>query len=212
MHIAKITRGGTASLATVLTMSTLGLGSAHAAPVFYFDEASFLGAASGAGLTLSREGFVGAVDGGNTITFATGSVASAGNPNLDTRATDGDASAIGWTGSSGANPLTWTLGNLTNAFGIDVQDCCEIAPYEINMLVNGVSNRFGFNSSQSELNLQFIGVIDTAQAFSTVSMTAPSGDFHIFDRLQTSAAVPVPASLGLLGLGLLGFRFARRRA
>lgn len=212
MITTKLGKMSTASLGALLTLFAFGSGSAGAAPVFYFDEASFLNAASGAGLSLSTEGFVSAVDAGNTINFATGSVSSAGGPNLDTRATDGDASAIGWTGSSGVNPLTWSLNRMTNAFGIDVQDCCEFSPFEINMLVNGVSNRFGFTSAQSELNLQFIGVIDTAQAFSTVSMSAPNGDFQIFDRLQTSEAVPVPATLGLLGLGLFGFGCARRRS
>ncbi len=192
----------------VLALSLLS-GAAQAVPVFYFDEASFLTAAASAGLVLSTEGFVGATDGGTTITFATGSVTGSG-PNLDTRDTDGDNVAVGW---SAGSPLTWTLNTPTYAFGIDVQDCCEINPFEINMAVNGVNHRFGFPSAQGELNLQFIGAIDTAAAFSTVSMTAPSGDFHIFDRLQLgSAAVPEPATLLLLGAGLAGVGCRRRRA
>jgi len=203
------------SLHTALVLIFLVSGSAQATPVFYFDEASFLAAASTAGIGLSTEGFVGATDLGSTINFATGSASAASSISVDFRGTDGDGAAIGWSAAGNSSPLTWVLNDAQNAFGIDVQDCCEINPFEINMSVNSVDHRFGFGSAQGELNLQFIGVIDTMLAFTTLTMTAPQGDFHIFDRLQTgtgtATAVPEPSTLVLFGAGLFGLGLARRR-
>ena len=192
-----------------------------ATPIFYLTEASFVTAAADAGIALSIESFeFSVVDLGSTVTYPDGSfVCEGGICGLDTidnstrRSTDG-TNSLSWFPEDGF--VTFNFLTETNAFGIDVIDGFEFSPFLLTLTANGGSNVYSSAPDQSEtlLNLTFIGVIDTMQTFSSAVISdVTSGDFHLFDRLQTADAIAIsePTTLTLFATGLAGLGFMMRR-
>ena len=203
---------GTLAAAMIVVGSTFAV--ASATPVFFFDEAAFVAAATNAGIPLSIESFEsGVADLGATVTFPAGSavgavnginINSVGSPNT----TDG-TNSLSWFPAS-ADTLTFNLSTPTNAFGIDVIDGFEASPFQLTLVVSGGSNTYSPGNQASD-NVQFIGVIDTMQTFGSAQISLAT-EFILFDRLQTGVAnIPEPGTLALFGFGLAGLGYMRRR-
>lgn len=85
----------------------------------------------------------------------------------------------------------------------------------LTMLVNGTTIKF--SDYLTTPGTGFLGVVDSA-GFSTITFgienrSSPFAEVFSLDnaRLASGAAIPEPATLGLLGLGLAGLGLARRR-
>ncbi len=85
---------------------------------------------------------------------------------------------------------------------------------DIELLVDGQSFTFGYNGLSG-----FFGVVATNGTFNTVGFSDTFGDggglnFGYIDNLRYTgqATVPVPPSLALLGLGLAGIGYRRKKA
>lgn len=209
-------------LAAAIAFS-LATGAAVAAPVTFFgtgsttasaDNAFALWQAAVTGASIDQLGGLGGTTGSNAfLTSAAGNVF---------RTTDDKA----WVANGAAGviqgrsieldrsgptaTMSWTLPTAANAFGFFAYDL------DGGSLTVTLANGETFTSQTAAGNASnsFFGVTDLASAVSlvTVSTTDPGGIAY-FDRFAvgTSRPVPVPATLALVALGVVGLGWLRRR-
>jgi hypothetical protein len=197
---------------------------ANAAAVFYTDETTFNTAASG--LTLSTEGFEAPFTTSASVNFPDLSITVNNASDLVSRASEeggGPASTEGsrlaryytLTPSAGGGGITISFGTSISAFSIDLIDPLDGAAIDAYFSLsnsNGDSQTL-LTGGQGNNEVHFLGVIDTAQSFNTVTLfsTKPQ-DALLIDRIQYSL-VPNPAAAWLFGSGLLGLiGLARKKA
>jgi len=117
-------------------------------------------------------------------------------------------SAAGLTSTS---LLTIELSTAVTAFGFDTLNF-DSGNEQAEIFING--NSVGFTGS-SDGDIGFLGVIDNS-AFSTIEIRGAAGTVDVvagFDNISyTTAAVPAPAAVWLLGSGLIGLIGMRKKS
>lgn len=186
---------------------------ASATPIFFSDRASFDAATGG---NLSFESFESNFSVDPTITFAGFSVSETGGSNglgqarnfsglLDGAITDGTGAIIfDDNGGSIGSFFSFSAGAI-NAIGLDIATSLAST-----MAIGG--------SISDTINLvadtpSFWGVIDIA-GITSLTFEASGGPIVGFDAVsfgQANVSVPEPASIVLLGLGLVGIGFSRKK-
>ena len=208
-----------AAAAIVLTLSAFG---AQAAPVFHVAEDILPGGlatlqaergvwAAAHGGALSTEGFEGLVAapanpfdfGDFTLSFSGPSLTLFGaNALVRTEGVNG-------LGFSGNGTVTFTFDTAITAFGIDWSSFDQTATVVAYSDDAGGAVADVFVPVTSP-GAGFFGVLNT-DGFTTVSFQVTQSEILEFDYIQWGTAVPEPGTLAILGLGLVGFGFARRR-
>lgn len=195
---------------------SLFVGSAHAIPITYSDEASFLGAAG----SLSLESFEGEVA-TNTRTLGSLSLAdfnmtmSSGDTMgiftgdfFGGHATDGDNYA-GF--SDGHAFVDYAFNSSINSFGINFTDFGDFGIGSVTFS-NDIGDVFtAAISGVPNANEQFFG-ITTDFNFTDVRLSQNiAGEFYAVDEIYYgTTSVPEPSLLVLVGLGLAGIGFSRK--
>jgi len=202
----------------LLAVGLLAGPTANAVPAYFTNEAAFNAAAGGA--ASSVQSFESAPGGSATsLDFGNVTVGCSGTPYCPSFfgrrtgfATDGSYSAYFATPSS----ITFTFVGGINAFAIDVIGLGTSGVTTLSVsLDGGAAVAFFSNVTGGSLDARFAGIFDAGAVFSTVTFTGTAPDDGIdFDRLRfgASSSVPEPGTFALLGLGLLGLGFTRRKA
>lgn len=209
-----------ALFAVALALS--GPAAASAAPIFYTNEASFDAAIGGA--VLSFESFESNFADGVTSVIFPG-VTVSGDENLvrtdpSSIATHG-TSTIGIVdiGSDG-NFVTFSFDSPVNAVSLYVLDPLDTRlTGTLTLSNNNGASQLLFSAPLPDLSQQFVGLIDTAATFSSITVSVTQEDEGIeFDSLRfgvidfdAPTSVPEPSTLLLLFSSLAAIGVARRR-
>ena len=201
----------------LLVTLVLGLGhTASAATISIFDRAAFQAAVSGGGVT--QQDFDGFLDG--TLLVTDGAVnysASMGTPVVtDTFLTTTVPNGLGST-SIGfflpAETATFSFLAPITAFGIDINTFAPTeGAYQATLNIGDLVLS-KFDVFPGAATGQFVGFTSDTP-FSSVTIAALTGFSYTLDTLvygDARALVPEPASIGLLGLGLMAWAVKRRR-
>ena len=194
----------------LISMFTISAGTANAVPVYFTDRALF-DAATGVGLNF--ESFENDFSTAASISFGGFTVSETNGVNIlgqarnfpglvDGAITDGTGALIyDDNGSSIGNFFSFT--DSVTAFGLDIATSIGST-----MTIGGsVSDSIVLGNNIAS----FWGVIDMG-GITTLSFSASGGPNVGFDAVSYGlASVPEPSIVVLLGLGLVGIGFARRR-
>jgi len=200
----------------LLTIGLISLASlnAHGA-VFYTSEASFL---TSAGST-TLESFENTPGGSSTnMNFGTVGVSCTGTtycPGFFGRSTSyGVTNGAYSVFFATPDTITFTFSSAINSFGIDVTDLGTTGVTDLTLSTSNNASQVLFSGySAATLNQLFAGVTDSTPFTSVTFSATASGDGIYFDSAQyaTNSSIPEPMILSLMGIGLAGLRFSRRR-
>jgi hypothetical protein len=108
----------------------------------------------------------------------------------------------------------WTTGDSSNLFGQDVTIEPGILEYELTKTYEVTVEYAGFNTEWSfwKKAVGQAGILFYADVYSHQSLPRLKGTSTLTYHIERSSQeVPIPGTLGLLGLGLISLGFARRR-
>lgn len=192
---------------------------AQAAVILYTDQASYLGAVGATRTYVDFAGSPGAIVGGGSFTpdVTFGSCTDSASPGTCGttvfHSSNGITDLGGSAAANGVASVAWRF-NLSDvfAFGFNYVSGDIDA---VNLVSAGTLSIETINTSAAS---GFIGLVSDSAFYGGIAVNAvfPGGvgnDRYFIDdfRINDVQAVPEPATLGLLGLGLAGVGFARRR-